>query len=617
MVAIGAALCDRLLFGERRGAAAVLLQCDERGRTAAAGAEQQQRHDGAAAAAAAASTAAAAATDNSGNDDDTLLRVRLPSLSMLESARAAARQQLPWPVLISSPRPLRRGGGWLEMRSTLVLSVGFLFNFTAWHSAQNLQSSLHMPVHVSGNTALAIVYLLLGPGFFTAPAVVQRVGEVKCIWGAFLMYSTFMVANMMPRTYTLYPAAVMVGLACPPLFVAEQTILTRLAVSYAQARGYTDPTAKVGLFQGIFNSIFMTTQVIGNTFYALVFRAAREHDTDDGSTASAQSEVGDGQGLSAGSTSAMSHDLWNPSRQTVVTLFEMYFCVMMGGVAVVYCGLQLPETARASTMLPSRRGCSTFHGTLRLLRTEEILALVPLFISSSMFGAFVISDFTKSFVKPALGEENLGFIMAISGVGSAVGSFVFGWVSDKAGAYTRVASVCFGGLTNATIGCILYAWTPRHSDSMTAWCRTGLMALAIGLGSSASDTALRAHLSANFQRNTESAFAISGMFSGLMSGATFLAVGHLPMRSMLLVAIPAQVIGVAGFVASAVLCLRAHHIIGEAAKIHAGEKTALVRTPIPRAVSFESSSSLRFPINPAESPLRPPGSGQDLHHTAL
>jgi hypothetical protein len=31
-------------------------------------------------------------------------------------------------------------GGWLEMRSTLVLSVGFLFNFTAWHSAQNLQA---------------------------------------------------------------------------------------------------------------------------------------------------------------------------------------------------------------------------------------------------------------------------------------------------------------------------------------------------------------------------------------------------------------------------------------------------------------------------------------------
>lgn len=65
---------------------------------------------------------------------------------------------------------------------------------------------------------------------------------------------------MYPRWWTLYPAACNVGLACGPLFVAQNTLLTRLALSYAQARGLP-ATSRVGMFQGIFMVNFVLKNV--------------------------------------------------------------------------------------------------------------------------------------------------------------------------------------------------------------------------------------------------------------------------------------------------------------------------------------------------------------------
>ena len=108
-----------------------------------------------------------------------------------------------------------------EIVSTLLLGAGFFFTFTAWHSAQNLQSSLHFPSGVSGTTALDIVYSLLPVGFIFGASIVRTVGLQRSIVLAMSMYGTFIGANIYPRWWTIYPAACLVGLACGPLFVAQ------------------------------------------------------------------------------------------------------------------------------------------------------------------------------------------------------------------------------------------------------------------------------------------------------------------------------------------------------------------------------------------------------------
>lgn len=92
-----------------------------------------------------------------------------------------------------------------EIRHTLLLGAGFFFTFTAWHSAQNLQSSLTMPSGVDGTTALTIVYCLLPIGFALGPAVVRRVGKKRTVLVAMAMYGSFIVANIYPRWWSIYP----------------------------------------------------------------------------------------------------------------------------------------------------------------------------------------------------------------------------------------------------------------------------------------------------------------------------------------------------------------------------------------------------------------------------
>jgi len=172
-----------------------------------------------------------------------------------------------------------------EIVSTLLLGAGFFFTFTAWHSTQNLQSSLSMPSGVSGTTALCIVYALLPVGFSLAHAVVRTLGKKITIMISMAMYMTFIAANMYPRWWSIYPGAVLVGLGCGPMFVSCNVYITEYAVSYAKKRS-EDEASRVGLFQGIFQACFMLTQAVGNTFYSLLFNSTKTFTRCRSSTAS-------------------------------------------------------------------------------------------------------------------------------------------------------------------------------------------------------------------------------------------------------------------------------------------------------------------------------------------
>ena len=127
-----------------------------------------------------------------------MVKVRIPSRTMVQEAATAA-SHLPWRTDVS-PRPRSTGdSGTCEVIGALTLSFGFFFTFTAWHSAQNLQSSLPLHADVDGTVALAIVYSLLGPGNISAPAVVRSLGLKVAIWLPMAMYSTFIAANIFPR----------------------------------------------------------------------------------------------------------------------------------------------------------------------------------------------------------------------------------------------------------------------------------------------------------------------------------------------------------------------------------------------------------------------------------
>eukprot|EP01043_Picozoa_sp_COSAG02_P030823 COSAG02_NODE_1986_length_10180_cov_38.805575_4_plen_89_part_00 len=71
--------------------------------------------------------------------------------------------------------------------------------------------------------------------------------------------------------------------------------------------------------------------------------------------------------------------------------------------------------------------------------------------------------------------------------------------------------------------------------------------IAIGLSSAASQTMLYSHLSASWVGETDAAFACSNGLTGFAQCVGFFAAGSLPMHTMLMVAVPAQLVGGIGF----------------------------------------------------------------------
>lgn len=78
-----------------------------------------------------------------------------------------------------------------------------------------------------------------------------------------LAYSSFIVGNRWRLPETVYPTAILVGVGASIIWTAEGTYLTRAGSNYALAKGVSI-TSTLGMFNGIFFSIFQCSQVVGN-----------------------------------------------------------------------------------------------------------------------------------------------------------------------------------------------------------------------------------------------------------------------------------------------------------------------------------------------------------------
>ena len=96
-------------------------------------------------------------------------------------------------------------------KNVYVISLGFLFLFTAFQSLQNLQSSLNK-VEGLGLVSLSVIYgALIVSCIFVPPFVIGRLG---CKWALVLSmtgYVLYTVANYYARWGTLIPASIIIG----------------------------------------------------------------------------------------------------------------------------------------------------------------------------------------------------------------------------------------------------------------------------------------------------------------------------------------------------------------------------------------------------------------------
>ena len=110
-----------------------------------------------------------------------------------------------WKVVVSN---LRRR----TYKNLIVISLGFLFLFTAFQALQNLQSSIHDDENL-GLVSLCVIYAALVTScMFVPPLLINKLGCKYTVMLSMSGYVLYTVAMFYPRYWTLVPASALLGM---------------------------------------------------------------------------------------------------------------------------------------------------------------------------------------------------------------------------------------------------------------------------------------------------------------------------------------------------------------------------------------------------------------------
>ncbi|GBP70339.1 UNC93-like protein [Eumeta japonica] len=222
---------------------------------------------------------------------------------------------------VATEPPKNPGGTIRIVKNAFMISLAFMFQFTAYNGAANLQSSINAEAGL-GMASLAGVYVGLVVSNIFLPVMVinyalgpdrdsdiepilklesllnivvtnNQSAEIKnsfhspasevvsknechkwlgCKWSmsvAFLIYMPYIASQLWPKFSTLVPTALLLGLAGGPLWCAKCTYLTVASEAHNRISGIPAEVIVVRLF-GMFYMIFQLSQVWGNLISSLV-----------------------------------------------------------------------------------------------------------------------------------------------------------------------------------------------------------------------------------------------------------------------------------------------------------------------------------------------------------
>ncbi|XP_071790200.1 protein unc-93 homolog A-like [Asterias amurensis] len=391
---------------------------------------------------------------------------------------------------------------WKHKRNVFVLSVAFLFNFTAYAALQNLQSSLN---NKSGVASLAVIYGSIIISCLFAPALIRVVGTKWTIAICVACYSVYTACNFYPEDYTLIPGGLVLGMAAAPLWTAQATYLTTSAISYADIKNEV-PEVVINQFNGIFFFFFQSSQISGNLVASLVlYPYANDSSQPLRNISNCGIQSCGSSGHHGNDSDSMSGEISSPPAKTVTLLMCVYLaCGLMSFLIVVFLLSKL-HTPQGSFLENTK---SSLVATLHLLINPYIVMLIPLFMFSGMEQAFFAGDFTKAFITCTSGVHYVGFIMMVFGISDAIFSFTLGRLEKYCG---RIIIFTAGGMAHLSlILVILFVWKP--GDAL--WDRF-LIAVGWGFGDAVWQTQISSILGVIFPENQEAAFSNFRLFQAV------------------------------------------------------------------------------------------------------
>ncbi|AWP20367.1 putative protein unc-93 -like A-like [Scophthalmus maximus] len=392
-----------------------------------------------------------------------------------------------------------------NFKNILVVSIGFLFLFTAYGGLQSLQSSLNAEDGM-GVVSLSVIYAsIIVSSMFLPPIMIKNLGCKWTIVVSMACYVSYSFGNLYPGWYTLIPTSVVLGLGGSPLWSAKCTYLTISGNKQAASDGKKGPDV-INQYFGIFFFIFQSSTVWGNLMSSLIFG-------QDSNIAVIPEEqlmycgaADCGLNSSVNATASASA---RPAQTLVWTLVGCYIGVGLLAMLIVAVFLENIDQEQTSEFRGNREPfCHTFLATFRLLRDWRLLTLVPLTVYSGFEQSFLSGEYTKNYVTCALGIHYVGFVMMCFGATNSLCSFLCGRLAQYTG---RAALFLLAALTNFACIIAFLLWRPDPDNLVVFFALPALW----GLADAVWQTQTNALYGALFPRDKEAAFANYRMWESI------------------------------------------------------------------------------------------------------
>lgn len=149
------------------------------------------------------------------------------------------------------------------LKNVFIQSIGFLFLFAPFHALCNLQSTLHVESGV-GVGGLAVIYAsVVFSCLFLPTFVIAHFGHKWTIVLSMMCYILYFASNFEPIWAFMGPSAGLLGIGAGPLWSAQSTFLTQLAIGYSRLTG-TNINDAIYHFFGIFYGFYQISKYFEN-----------------------------------------------------------------------------------------------------------------------------------------------------------------------------------------------------------------------------------------------------------------------------------------------------------------------------------------------------------------
>uniref|UniRef100_A0A1I7ZTL9 Potassium channel regulatory protein unc-93 n=1 Tax=Steinernema glaseri TaxID=37863 RepID=A0A1I7ZTL9_9BILA len=354
-----------------------------------------------------------------------------------------------------------------------IISLAFLFLFTAFHGLQNLQTSVNGDL---GADSLCAFYISLAVSSLIVPSfIINRLGCKMTLVYAIIIYILYMAANFLPKYYSLIPASVLAGIAGSCLWAAKCVYITESGIKYAKINIEAQNVVIVRFF-GYFFMIVHLGQVIGNLLSSMILAAAvptvlpKDH---------VDPTCGNGYMKNHSLLSARAQkNLMRPPQAAYLSVVACY--IGCATIALMTVAMFLNSLKRDSAMRNKSPHFTwdILRITIKNLRRPKPVLLIPLTIFTGIEQAFVVGLYTKAFIGCGLGISQIGFVMTSFGVADAVCSLVFGPLIKMFG---RMPLFVFGAVINMLMIGTLLIWPLNPNDKGLFYTIAGVWGMADGV----------------------------------------------------------------------------------------------------------------------------------------